>query len=99
MLALLQRLFNCDEKASRTEFYTYFIISLIPLLIVYLNTYFEFDDTLSCVLCVISILIFCCAIFRRAKGRGMNNGKITNYITQISILLMTGLLFYILNQF
>ncbi len=99
MLALFQRLFNCDEKASRTEFYTYFIVSLIPLLIVYLNNYFEFDDILCCILCVISILIFCCAIFRRAKDRGMNNGKIINCLTQISILFMTGLLFYILNQF
>ena len=90
MLSFFQKLFNCDEKACRLEFYIYILASLIPLVL-----FFPFLSLppLAVIPVYISLGIIVCAIYRRAKDRSMTNDTIINYMAKISLLFWTGFIF------
>ena len=98
MLALFQRLFNCDEKASRTELYLYIIFSSLFFIISYILYEIFYEDNMYYI-SVSGLIGIICAIFRRGKDRDMNNEKIINFLIKISLLLISCGLFYILTEF
>ena len=95
MLAFIQRLFNCDEKASLFEFYIYTIFALFFGLIAYLNyKYLDIDNNVFWY--ILGGVILICAVCRRAKDRGMTNDTIINYWAIVSVLILTSYLLGIL---
>ena len=101
MLSFFKKIFNCDEKASRIEFYIYVIFSIFLIVIPFMvmaNTYNSYVNLLF-VVCVIGFAAFLCVIFRRGKDRGMTNEQIINALAKMSLLLVAWALYLLVYDF
>ncbi len=98
MLGIFQRLFNCDEPASRLEFYIYLIISAILIFIpIYIVEGLWWYYPVLYIFSIIGVVIGVCASFRRGKDRGLDNEKIINCFAKISLLLFLWLVVFLCN--
>ena len=85
MLFLIKRFFNCDNKASRLEFYLY-IVSSVILIIIPFSMLSSVTLWIICI-SILGLIGLVCGIIRRGKDRGMKNDIIINHLGKISLLL------------